>query len=315
MQSGTTLTLTDVTTERAARELAARLGWPCVERWLSLPKGRVPAVGSGSLSFDDDALVVEGEMSLRLPQGVDVHERFDPDEFRRQLATEAGVLVDPPEAVYRQSTSEAGVARDLPEVSHRQLASDLPGFVYQPDFISEEEEAKLLTCIDGAEWNTELQRRVQHYGWRYDYKKRQIDESMRVGELPAWAQDLSLRLVNERLMEDLPDQLIVNEYRGKQGITPHVDEPNSFTGQIATISLLETWEMVFRRRGSKERVEKALERRSVAILTGDARYQWTHEIPKRENEPIVDFRGKRKWQKRSRRISLTFRKIRSPRIA
>ena len=288
--------LTDDTIGRAALDLADRLGWPCLERRLPLPEGRVRAAGSGHLSVDGDALVVEGEKSLRLPRGVDVEERFDLDEFRRRLATEAGVVPDPPEAPGRQPEHE------------------IPGLVYKPDFITEEEETKLLACIDGTEWSSELQRRVQHYGWRYDYKQRQIDESMRLGELPEWARALGRRLVNEGLMRDLPDQVIVNEYRGKQGISRHIDQPRSFAEHVATISLLETWGMVFRRRGSKEKVEKPLERRSVAVLTGDARYKWTHEIPNRANEPRME-QGKRRRVERTRRISLTFRTVRLERNA
>ena len=288
--------LTDDTISSAARGLADRLEWSCVERRLALPEGRVRAVGSGHLSVDGDALVVEGEKSLRLPNGIDIEERFDPDEFRRRLATEAGVVLDPPETPGRQPEHE------------------IPGFLYKPDFITEEEETKLLACIDAAEWSTELQRRVQHYGWRYDYKQRRIDESMRVGELPEWARELGRRLVNEGLMEDLPDQVIVNEYRGKQGISRHIDQPRSFAEHVATISLIETWGMVFRRRGSKEKVEKPLERRSVAVLTGDARYMWTHEIPQRANETRME-RGKSRWVKRTKRISLTFRTVRLDKTA
>ena len=50
--------------------------------------------------------------------------------------------------------------------------------------------------------------------------------------------------------------------------------------------------MVFRRSGSKDRIEKQLERRSVAVLTGDARYEWTHEVPKRVFEQLLDGHGK-----------------------
>ena len=289
--------LTDDTISRAARDLADRLGWPCLEQWIPLPEGRVQSAGSGRMFIDGDALVVEGEKCLRLRRGVDDEERFDHDEFRRQLATEAGVVPDPP------------------ETSRRQPECEIPGLVYKPDFITEEEETKLLACIDGAEWSTELRRRVQHYGWRYDYKQRQIDESMRLGELPEWARELGRRLVNEGLMRDLPDQVIVNEYRGKQGISRHIDQPRSFAEHVATISLIETWGMVFRRRGSKEKIEKPLERRSVAVLTGDARYKWTHEIPSnRANEPRME-QGKRRWVKRTRRISLTFRTVRLERNA
>ena len=284
--------LTDDTIGRAALDLADRFGWPCLDRQLPLPEGRVRAAGSGHLSVNGDALVVEGEKSLRLPRGVEVEERFDPDEFRRQLATEAGVVPDPPEA------------------SGHQPEHEIPGLVYKPDFITEEEETKLLACIDSAEWSSELQRRVQHYGWRYDYKQRQIDESMRLGELPEWTKDLACRLVSEELMKDLPDQVIVNEYCGRQGISRHIDQPRSFAEHVATISLLETWGMVFRRRDSREKVEKPLERRSVAVLTGDARYKWTHEIPQRRTEMLMDKQGKRGRVERSRRISLTFRTVR-----
>ena len=219
--------LTDDAIGRAARDLAGRLGWTCLERRLALPEGRMPAVGSGHLSVDGDTLIVEGEKSLRLPNGADVEEWFDPDDFRRQLASETGVVSDPPRA------------------SSDQAAGDIAGFIYKPEFITEEEESKLVACIDEAEWSTELQRRVQHYGWRYDYTQRQIDESMRLGELPGWARKLARKLADEGLMSDLPDQVIVNEYRGKQGISRHIDQPRSFAEHVATISLLETWAWCF----------------------------------------------------------------------
>ncbi|MDE0360419.1 MAG: alpha-ketoglutarate-dependent dioxygenase AlkB [Rhodospirillaceae bacterium] len=289
--------LSDDAAASAARKLAGQLGWPCFKRWLTLPDGRVPTFGSGSLLVDGDDLVVEGAKTLQLPTAANVEERFDPDEFRHQLATEAGVVSDPPEA------------------SLDQRAGGVPGLIYRPGFITEEDEAKLVALIDGAEWSTELRRRVQHYGWRYDYTQRQIDESMRVGELPAWARELAQRLVDEGWMKDLPDQVIVNEYCGKQGISRHIDQPRVFAERVATISLLETWGMVFRRRNSKRKVEIPLERRSIAVLTGDARYKWTHEIPNRKTELLMGQHGKRRRVVRSRRISLTFRKTRKRRNA
>ena len=302
--------LTDNSTYEAALALASRLEWPCIERRLSLPEGRVDTLGGGRLSVDGEAIVVEGEKILRLPKDINVEEQFDHEEFRNRLATEAGDLSDPPESPPRRTEIEAALDTDPPKSFAGQSEIKPPGLIYRSDFITEEEESSFMDYIDGGEWSTELRRRVQHYGWRYDYKKRRIDASMRLGELPEWAQELARRLVNEGLMKELPDQLIVNEYLKKQGITPHIDAQDSFTGQIATVSLLETWGMVFRRRRSKEKVEKRLERRSVAVLTGDARYLWEHEIPKRENEPCEDRQGKRRWAKRSRRISLTFRKTR-----
>ena len=67
--------------------------------------------------------------------------------------------------------------------------------------------------------------------------------------------------------------------------------------------------MVFRERGEGRgrNVILRLDRRSAAVMTGDARYRWTHEIPKRKNEPGRVARG--------RRISLTFRKVLTQRDA
>ncbi|MYF09377.1 MAG: alpha-ketoglutarate-dependent dioxygenase AlkB [Rhodospirillaceae bacterium] len=302
--------LTDNAAGEAALTLASRLEWPCIERRLFLPEGRVDTLGGGRSSVDGDALVIEGEKSLRLPKDVSVKEQIDLEEFRIRLATEAGDLPDPPESSPHRPKIDANLGSDLPKTLADRSENVPPGLIYRPEFITEEEELRLMDYIDRGEWSTELRRRVQHYGWRYDYKKRRIDASMKLGELPEWAMEMARRLVGESLMNELPDQLIVNEYIEKQGIAPHIDAPDSFTGEIATVSLLETWGMVFRCRSSKEKVEKRLERRSVAVLTGDARYLWEHEIPKRDNEPSMNRQGKRKWTKRSRRISLTFRKTR-----
>ena len=139
-----------------------------------------------------------------------------------------------------------------------------------------------------------------------------VDSSMRLGSLPDWADRIGQRLVAKGLLSAPPDQVIVNEYKENQGISPHVDSPG-FADGIATISLLESWEMVFRqRRGTrKHKVSRRLERCSAMILTDAARYDWTHEIPARktESDPAS---GKR--LKRKRRISLTFRP-RDPSVA
>ncbi len=316
--------LNDTATGEAARSLAGRLDWPCIKRQLSLPEGRLRAEGSGRWFVDGDDLVVDGEKTLRLPIAVDVYERVDHDEFRRLLATEASVIPDPPERyplpleavagavmdpteAYRHPpAAEAGVVPEPSEESRDEPETAPSGLIYRPGFVTQEEETRLLECIDSAEWITELPRRVQHYGWRYDYKAGRIDEIMRLGELPEWASELGRRLVKERLMTDLPDQVIVNEYCGKQGIGKHTDS-RSFTGQIATVSLLETWDMWFFHPGEKK-IEIPLERRSVAVMTGDARYKWKHEIPKRVNEVRVDGQGKKTRVKRNRRVSVTFRR-------
>ena len=203
------------------------------------------------------------------------------------------------------------VATEQDEVAHRPpLQANIPGLAYVPDFLDEAHERRLVEWIDQQDWSNELTRRVQHYGWRYDYKAREVDASMRLDQLPVELAELAERLFQEKLVPQLPDQVIVNEYKTDQGIAPHVDV-RGFANGIATISLLESWQMIFHAPRSKEKVPRLLERRSVAIMCGQARYQWKHEIRKRRYEPPLEERGKRR--KRKRRISLTFRKVLSPR--
>ena len=47
---------------------------------------------------------------------------------------------------------------------------DVPGLTYARDFLSESEEAALIAEINRNDWIGDLSRRVQHYGWRYNYK-------------------------------------------------------------------------------------------------------------------------------------------------
>jgi len=183
--------------------------------------------------------------------------------------------------------------------------ADVPGLLYVQDFLTTAEEAALVQLIDRQEWLSELRRRVQHYGWRYDYRRRSIESSMRVGPLPAWAAELARRLAHRRLMPHVADQVIVNEYVGSQGISRHIDCVPCFADGIATISLLQSWEMVFtEEHGRRRKVRRLLDRRSVAVLTGAARFGWTHEIPNRLVEPT--------GLRRQRRLSITFRKVREP---
>ena len=239
------------------------------------------------------------DVELRLPSDYTVEETLEVEAFRHHVVVAAGRLPKPPVApAAYTATGEVNI----------------PGLAYVPDFLSEAEEERIVATIDRNDWIDDLMRRVQHYGWRYDYEARRVDPTMRLGPMPEWAQAIAHRLVQQGLVFQLPDQLIVNEYRGNQGISKHVDAKSSFADGIAMISLLESWEMVFRnQRGRGRRKETLrLERRSATIMAKEARYQWSHEIPKRKTEPAVSSPGnekKRRRVKRGRRLSLTFRKV------
>lgn len=95
---------------------------------------------------------------------------------------------------------------------------EIKGLTYCPVFLTPQEQETVLASVDARPWQNDLKRRVQHYGYRYDYKARRIDLSMHIGELPGFAVPVAQRLVHDGLMTQIPDQLIVNEYEPGQGI-------------------------------------------------------------------------------------------------
>ena len=98
---------------------------------------------------------------------------------------------------------------------------DVPGMRYLRSFLSPDEQDEFIRRIDENEsaWLTDLSRRVQQYGWRYDYQARAITSDMRIGPLPDWLQALAQRLYDETgLFERPPEQVIVNEYEPGQGL-------------------------------------------------------------------------------------------------
>lgn len=45
----------------------------------------------------------------------------------------------------------------------------MQGLTYIRDFITEKEESDLITFINSMEWNNDLSRKTQHYGYKYNY--------------------------------------------------------------------------------------------------------------------------------------------------
>ena len=182
--------------------------------------------------------------------------------------------------------------------------SKVVGLEYVPEFISIEEHDELLSCIQSEKWLDYLKRRVQHYGFKYDYKTRYVDYSMKIGNLPPWSLGLSTKIYDLGYMDEVPDQMIVNEYLPGQGISAHVDCEPCFGDTIISLSLGSPCVMKFCNKQSNEKIEVLLEPRSIVILKEDARYKWTHEIAPRKKDTF-----KNREFHRNTRISLTFRNI------
>ncbi len=91
------------------------------------------------------------------------------------------------------------------------------GLTYLENYIQEDEAERLVRKINAAPWRTDLKRRVQHYGYRYDYKARQARREDYLGPLPDLFHQLAERLTSEGHFQAVPDQVIVNEYQPGQG--------------------------------------------------------------------------------------------------
>ena len=181
----------------------------------------------------------------------------------------------------------------------------IQGLQYIKDYINEDQHDWLSARIEEHQWLDDLKRRVQHYGFKYDYRARKVNRDMRIGELPAWLKRLSEKLYEDRYMPEVADQVIVNEYLPGQGISSHIDCEPCFQDTIASLSLGSGCVMNFTNKFDKrEKIPVWLAPRSLVVLSGEARYAWLHGIAARKWD---EWDGHR--YERQRRVSLTFRKV------
>ena len=182
------------------------------------------------------------------------------------------------------------------------VTSSIPGLAYVGDYLGIAEQEQLLATVDGLPWLSDLRRRVQHYGYRYDYTRKTVDSSLYLGPLPDWAARLARRLHSDGHIGSVPDQLIVNEYQPGQGIASHVDCVPCFGDTVLSITLGSACVMTLTELRERTAVPLLLEPGSLLVMAGAARYDWKHGIAARKTDTyggatIV----------RGRRVSLTFR--------
>lgn len=166
------------------------------------------------------------------------------------------------------------------------------GLALVADYLTVDEETALVNALDELPWLGEIQRRTQQYGYHYSYRKQRVDDTP-VPPLPACVHFLLDRFQDDHRVPLVAHQLIINEYQPGEQIKPHIDSTTDWGDCVVSLSLLDDWDMIFTHPGH-ETVAITLPRRSLLVLTSDARYEWKHGI-----RPQVEGR--------SRRISLTFR--------
>lgn len=181
----------------------------------------------------------------------------------------------------------------------------VPGLYYLEDTVKDERQ--LVEAIDSQEWGrvsaSRTARKVQHYGYRYDYSGRSAPEL--IGPLPSFLEPLRDTLHATCLRLGLIDnnytfnQCIINDYEPGQGIAPHIDSP--FFGEVIGCFTLQGAATMEFSNGSK-RYDLYAKPGSLYIMSGEARHTWKHGMTARKSDTIRTTRIAR-----TRRISVTFR--------
>jgi alkylated DNA repair dioxygenase AlkB len=180
---------------------------------------------------------------------------------------------------------------------------DLPeGLLYQPDFLSEAEEAELIGIFRDLPFQAfdfhgyTARRRVLEFGFEYDFTTRRATPTESFPEF--------LTSVRERAAQfaGLPAASLVEgmvtEYSPGAPIGWHRDAPQF--GTIIGVSLASTSRMRFKPyKAEGKAVALTLEPRSIYLMRGPARWKFQHSIPAvKELRYSITFRTLRSGESR-----------------
>ncbi|XP_003486535.2 alkylated DNA repair protein alkB homolog 8 isoform X1 [Bombus impatiens] len=203
----------------------------------------------------------------------------------------------------------ATFTESVPDLNYCGWSSNLPpGLKLIENFITEKEEEMLLSTINWSnEESSELKhRKVKHFGYEFQYNSNKVDPDKPIIPIPENYRFLKTLF---KKYHDAPyeyDQLTINHYLPGQGIPPHIDTHSAFEDSILSLSLGSACIMDFKRENEKAAV--LLPARSLLIMSGEARYAWSHGICPRHNDIVKSSNGVT-TQPRGTRVSFTFRKI------
>ena len=184
------------------------------------------------------------------------------------------------------------------------LVPELPeGFVYQPEFITREEEDSLLTFVRGLPLEQAkykeytARRRTVSYGGKFDYDRNVLNEAAPIPQFLLPLRDTVAHWAHIPA-EDFVHGL-VSEYRPGTPLGWHRDVPDFEA--IVGVSLLNTARMKLRpykpgeRNLARDVIALDLEPRSAYSIRGAARWTWQHSIVATEDlRYSITFRTSRK---------------------
>jgi alkylated DNA repair protein alkB family protein 8 len=204
----------------------------------------------------------------------------------------------------------------IPECTSESESIVIDGLTILNDFVTIEEELQLLESLEFSSWKDTLSRKVQHYGFNFNYKALMLDFDTPATDIPSKCQEVAERIIDTTYISEnnstlkfsqLINQLTVNEYLPGQGIAPHIDTEACIGPIIYVINLGAGIVMTMKNKKLGLKKNVWIPQRSLYIMTGDARYEWSHGIKPRSSDVVDSI-----LINRSRRVSLTFRQALLP---
>jgi alkylated DNA repair dioxygenase AlkB len=164
------------------------------------------------------------------------------------------------------------------------IEPELPeGFLYMPDFITEQEEMELVSNISTLELETfifqgfEAKRKFASYGFDYSFDKKTLTKGK---DIPSFFSPLINRVAEHlSIMPTDFGELLILEYPAGAVINWHRDAPPFDI--IVGISLLSDCTFRFRlqdktKQGRGNIISLPVKRRSLYVMQGAARSEWQH---------------------------------------
>jgi alkylated DNA repair protein (DNA oxidative demethylase) len=158
------------------------------------------------------------------------------------------------------------------------------GLRYEADFVTEDEERRLLAAVEAIEFRPvtmrgkTARRTVRQFGLRYDYESWRLVPADPLPDGLVWLRDRCAALAG--LGPDALEQALVTRYPPGATIGWHRDAP-VFGPAVVGVSLAAACRLRLARGSgdAREVAELTLAPRSAYVLAGEARAVWRHSIP------------------------------------
>ncbi len=198
----------------------------------------------------------------------------------------------------------------------RLFSSPINGLHYFPGpFFSHSRIEELDKLFASETWDSvgsgKNSRKTLQYGYKYNYTTG--NTKMQAPPIPPIIAELRelvyrLRITNLTADAYTLNQCIINKYEPGQGINAHTDH-NDYDDFVCCFTFNSGGTMEFTNKTTGEKVELWTRPNSLYVMSGDARYKWTHEMRPRKTDVVSDDIHSMKII-RGTRISVTFRTLR-----